>query len=194
MEPLSGIITALVTPFKEDGEVKQESIKPLIDFQVKGGVDGVFLCGIAGSGPIMHRDQRTLMFRVAVKAANGRIKTLAHMGSPSTEEAVALAVDAKMAGVKAIGAVPLYFIKPDRESLLTHFRSIAEAVSIPMYVYNIPRNALNAVTSKMMLELVEIPNIRGVKDSSRDFINVLRDMTEDEKTDLRKRLESLGVL
>ncbi len=173
MEPLSGIITALVTPFREDGEVKQESIKPLIDFQVKGGVDGVFLCGTAGSGPLMRRDQRALMFRESVKAAGGRIKTLAHVGSPSTEEAVALAIEAEKAGVTAIGAVPPYFIKPDRESLMRHFRSIAEAVSLPMYVYNIPRNALNAVTPEMMLELAETPNIRGVKDSSRDFINVL---------------------
>ena len=70
-------------------------------------------------------------------------------------------------------AVPPYFIKPDRESLLTHFRSIAKSVSIPLYVYNIPRNALHAVTPEMILDLMETPNISGVKDSSRDFINVL---------------------
>ena len=72
-----------------------------------------------------------------------------------------------------MGAVPPYFMKPDEESILKHFRDIAEATKLPVYIYNIPRQALNAVTPGMMLKLTEVPNIRGVKDSSRDFINVL---------------------
>ncbi len=173
MDSLSGIITALVTPFTVDGEIKVESIKPLIDFQVKGGVNGVFLCGTAGSGPIMRSDQRVLMFKESVKAINGRISSLAHVGAPSTEEAVNLAVEAEKAGVDAVGAVPPFFLKPDRTSILNHFKAIATAVKIPLYVYNIPGNAVNKVTPEMMVELADEPNIRGVKDSSKDFINLL---------------------
>lgn len=173
MEPLSGIITALVTPFTEEGELKTESIKPLIDFQIKGGVDGLFLCGTAGLGTVMRTDQRIEMFKQSVKAAKGRVKLLAHVGAPSTEEAVILAREAEKAGVDAVGAVPPYFMKPDEESIITHFKSIAGATKLPVYIYNIPRQALNPVTPSMMLKLIEVPNIKGVKDSSRDFINVL---------------------
>ena len=173
MEPLSGIITALVTPFTEKGELKTESIKPLIDFQIKGGVDGLFLCGTAGLGTVMRTDQRIEMFKQSVKAAKGRVKLLAHVGASSTEEAVTLAREAEKAGVSAVGAVPPYFMKPDEESIITHFKAIAGATKLPVYIYNIPRQALNAVTPSMMLKLIEVPNIKGVKDSSRDFINVL---------------------
>ena len=173
MEPLSGIITALVTPFTQTGELKTESIKPLIDFQVKGGVDGLFLCGTAGLGTVMRTDQRIEMFKQSVKAAMGRVKLLAHVGASSTEEAIILAGEAEKAGVDAVGAVPPYFMKPDEESIIAHFKSIAGATKLPVYIYNIPRQALNAVTPNMMLKLIEVPNIKGVKDSSRDFINVL---------------------
>ena len=173
MEPLSGIITALVTPFTEKGELKTESIKPLVDFQVKGGVDGLFLCGTAGLGTVMRTDQRIEMFKQSVKAAKGRVKLLAHVGASSTEEAVILAGEAEKAGVDAVGAVPPYFMKPDEESIIAHFKAIADAIKLPVYIYNIPRQALNPVTPSMMLKLIETPNIKGVKDSSRDFINVL---------------------
>jgi len=174
MESLSGIITALVTPFTPEGEVKTESIKPLIDFQVKGGVDGLFLCGTAGLGTVMRSDQRIEMFMHSAKSAKGRVKLLAHVGAPSTEEAVLLAKEAEKAGVDAVGAVPPYFMKPDEESIIAHFKAIADATKLPVYIYNIPRQALNAVTPNMMLKLIEgSSNIAGVKDSSRDFINVL---------------------
>lgn len=173
MEPLSGIITALITPFTVEGELKKEAVKPLIDFQVKGGVDGLFLCGTAGLGTVMRTDQRIEMYQLSAKAARGRVKLLAHVGAPSTGEAVRLAVEAEKAGVDAVGAVPPYFMKPDEESILNHFKSIADATKLPLYIYNIPRQALNAVTPEMMLELSKVPNIQGVKDSSRDFINVL---------------------
>ena len=173
MEPLSGIITALVTPFTREGELKKEAIKPLIDFQVKGGVDGLFLCGTAGLGSVMRTDQRVEMFNLSAEAVKGRVKLIAHVGAPSTEESVTLAQEAEKAGVDAVGAVPPYFMKPDEESILNHFKTVAEATKLPLYVYNIPGQAVNHVTPSMMLKLLEVPNIKGIKDSSRDFINLL---------------------
>jgi 4-hydroxy-tetrahydrodipicolinate synthase len=173
MGPLSGVLTALITPFKKDGEVYVEALEGLLDFQAKHGVNGVFLCGTAGSGVLMRPDQRKQVFEAAVKYNRGRIKLLAHVGATSTEEAVMLSRDAEEAGVDAIGAIPPYFMKPDESSLMDHFKAIASAVKLPVYIYNIPRQALNTVTPEMMLELSKIPNIVGVKDSSRDFINVL---------------------
>jgi 4-hydroxy-tetrahydrodipicolinate synthase len=170
---LSGVITALVTPFNREGEVDVVALRRLIDFQVKGGVDGLFLCGTAGSGVIMRLDQRELVFREAADYAGGRVKLLAHVGAASTEEALMLAEAAYRAEVDAVGAVPPYFLSPDAESIISHFKAIAGAAQLPLYVYNIPRNALNSVTPEMMLKLAEVPNIVGIKDSSRDFINLL---------------------
>ena len=167
------IIMGLVTPFTEQGELKGESIKPLIDFQIAGGVDGLFLCGTAGLGTVMRTDQRIEMFKHSARAASGRVKLLAHVGAPSTDEAVKLAGEAEKAGVDAVGAFPPYFMKPDEESIVAHFRAIAYTTKLPVYFYNIPRQALNAISPSMMLKLIETPNIKGVKDSSRDFINVL---------------------
>ncbi len=173
MVGLSGVITALVTPFDAEGEVNVEALRRLIDFQVRGGVHGLFLCGTAGSGVIMRPDQREKVFKAAAKYAGGRVKTIAHVGAASTEEAVALAAAAEEAGVDAVGAVPPYFLTPDNESIVHHFKAIAGAVSLPMYVYNIPRNAVNSVTPEMMLKLSEVSNVVGVKDSSRDFVLLL---------------------
>jgi dihydrodipicolinate synthase/N-acetylneuraminate lyase len=101
------------------------------------------------------------------------VKLVAHIGAASTEEAVMLAEAAFKAGVDAVGAVPPFFLSLDNESILNHFNVVAEAARLPLYVYNIPRNAVNVVSPEMMLKLSDVPNIVGVKDSSRDFINLL---------------------
>jgi 4-hydroxy-tetrahydrodipicolinate synthase len=163
----------MVTPFDVKGEVDLAALRRLIDFQVKGGVDGLFLCGTAGSGVIMRPDQRELVFREAADYAGGRVKLLAHVGAASTEEAVMLAESAYRAEVDAVGAVPPYFLSPDAESIISHFKAVAGAAQMPLYVYNIPRSAVNAVTPEMMLRLAEVPNVAGVKDSSRDFVHLL---------------------
>ena len=171
---LSGIITAMLTPFDKEGEVKTDALRDLVDFQVEGGVNGLFLCGTAGSGALMRRDQRKTVFKTVTESSYCELKILAHVGAPSTEEAVDLARYAEDVGCHAVGAVPPYFVKPDHESLMEHFRVIAGSVNIPVYVYNMPRIVLNEVSPEMMVKLMDVPNIIGVKDSSRDFINVLK--------------------
>jgi 4-hydroxy-tetrahydrodipicolinate synthase len=170
---LSGLITALLTPFDKMGEVKEASLRTLIDFQIKGGVNGLFLCGTAGSGVLMRHDQRIKVFEVSADQTNNSINLIAHVGATNTEEAVSLAREAEDIGIEALGAVPPFFMKPDEESILNYFRAVAGAVNLPLYVYNIPGNALNSVTPDMIVKLSDVENIVGVKDSSRDFINLL---------------------
>ena len=169
---IEGIITALVTPFDARGEVDESALRELIDFQVKGGVNGVFVCGTAGLGPIMRPDQRVQTFRVAAKQSRGRIPIVAHVGAPSTEETVKLAGEAEAAGVDALGCVTPYYVTPDDESMLTHYKAVLSAAKLPVYVYNIPRNATNNVSPELMKRLVEA-GVAGVKDSSRDFVQVM---------------------
>ncbi len=169
---IEGIITALITPFDDEGEVDEEALKKLIDFQVKGGVNGLFLCGTAGLGAIMRHDQRVEAFMIAAKHSHGRIPIVAHVGAPSTEETVSLAKQAEAAGVDALGCVTPYYVTPDDESMLTHYKAVLASVKLPVYVYNIPRNAVNNVSPDLMKKLVEA-GIAGVKDSSRDFVQVM---------------------
>ena len=170
---ISGLITALLTPFDKFGEVKEDSLRNLVEFQIKGGVDGLFLCGTAGSGALMRQDQRIKVFQTVMAQSDSRIKVLAHVGSTSTEEAVTLAKEAANIGVDALVAVPPFYMKPDEESIINYFKTIAKASELPLYVYNIPGNTLNTVSPDMMLKLSEVENIVGIKDSSRDFINLL---------------------
>lgn len=173
MSGITGIITALVTPFDRKGELMEESLRELVDFQRKAGVNGLFLCGTAGSGAVMRPDQRKRVFEVAAEQAGGGIATIAHVGAPSTEEALDLAKHAERKGVDAVGCVPPYYFMPDESSIIDHFRRIAEAVGLPVYVYNIPRCANTNILPELMLKLCEMENIRGVKDSSRDFTQLL---------------------
>ena len=169
---IEGIITALITPFDDGGEVDEGALKRLIDFQIKGGVNGLFLCGTAGLGVIMRQDQRVQTFRAAAKHSRGRIPLVAQVGAPSTEETVSLAKEAEAAGVDALGCVTPYYVTPDDESMLTHYKAVLKSVKLPVYVYNIPRNAVNNVSPELMKRLVEA-GIAGVKDSSRDFVQVM---------------------
>jgi len=170
---VEGVITALVTPFDREGEVMEGAVRSLVDFQAEAGVNGLFLCGTAGLGAVMRPEQRRRVFEAASDAAAGRVSVIAHVGAPSTEEAVGLARDAEAAGVDAIGCVTPYYFTPDESSIIEHYRRVAGAVDLPVYVYNIPRNALTNVGPELMLKLCEIENIAGVKDSSRDFVQVL---------------------
>lgn len=169
---IEGIITALITPFDSKGEVDESALKKLIEFQIKGGVNGLFLCGTAGLGAIMRTGQRTQAIKVAAKQSRGRIPIIAHVGAPSTEETLRLAMDAEAAGVDALGCVTPYYVTPDDESMLTHYKTILSAVKLPVYVYNIPRNAVNNVTPELMKKLFAA-GVVGVKDSSRDFVQVM---------------------
>jgi len=173
MSSLAGIITALITPFDRKGELMEDSLRELVDFQIRAGVNGLFLCGTGGSGAIMRPDQKTRVFEVAAEQADGRIAIIAHVGAPSTEEAMDLAGHAEKAGADAVGCVPPYYFTPDEPSIIDHFRRVAEAAGLPVYVYNIPRCANTNIRPDLMLKLCEIENIMGVKDSSRDFIQLL---------------------
>jgi len=173
MSSIGGVITALVTPFDREGELMEDGLRELVEFQIGAGVNGLFLCGTGGSGAVMRPDQRRRVFEAAAEQAGGRVATIAHVGAPSTEEAVALAGHAEAAGVDAVGCVPPYYFTPDEASIIDHFRRVAGAVDLPVYVYNIPRHANTNIGPELMLRLCEIENIRGVKDSSRDFIQLL---------------------
>jgi len=169
---IEGIITAMITPFTPKGDVDFEALRGVVNFQLENGVHGLYPCGSAGEGPLMSVEQRKRVAEKVLEEAAGRVPVIVHVGTTNTEETVELAKHAEEKGAVAVGAVTPYYHKPDLEGLLEHYRLLAEAVSIPVFVYNMPRLTGFNVTPEMVTRLCRLQNIGGVKDSSGDLIQI----------------------
>lgn len=167
----SGTFTAIVTPFK-DGQVDEAAFKKLIRFGVDGGVSGFVPCGTTGESPALSHEEHNRVIELTVKEVAGQVKVLAGTGSNSTEEAIALTRHAKAVGADAALMVSPYYNKPTQEGLYLHFKAVAEAVDIPILVYNIQgRTAVN-IENQTMERLAGIPNIVGVKEASGSIMQM----------------------
>jgi 4-hydroxy-tetrahydrodipicolinate synthase len=160
-----GAFTAIVTPFK-GGAVDENSMKQLIKFCLDGGVSGLVPCGTTGESPTLNHEEHKKVVELVVKEVSGQAKVIAGAGSNSTEEAIELTKHAKQVGANAALLVSPYYNKPTQEGLYRHFKGIAEAVDIPLILYNIQgRTAVN-IANETMERLSRIPNIVGVKEAS----------------------------
>ncbi len=161
----SGAYTAIVTPFK-NGAVDEESLKKLMKYGLDGGVSGLVPCGTTGESPTLSHNEHKKVVELVVKEVAGQAKVIAGTGSNSTEEAIELTRHAKEVGASAALLVSPYYNKPTQEGLFRHFKAIAEAVDIPLILYNIQgRTAVN-IANETMERLSKIPNIAGVKEAS----------------------------
>jgi 4-hydroxy-tetrahydrodipicolinate synthase len=163
-----GSITALITPFK-DGKVDEAAFQAFVEWQIGEGTHGLVPVGTTGESPTLSHDEHRRVVELCIEAAAGRVPVMAGAGSNSTEEAIALTHHAKRAGADAALVVTPYYNKPTQEGLYAHFRAIAQAVDIPIYVYNIPGRSVVNMSVETMARLAEIPNIVGVKDATGDL-------------------------
>jgi hypothetical protein len=164
----SGTFTAMVTPFK-DGRVDEAAFKKLIRFGIDGGVTGFLPCGTTGESPALSHEEHNRVIELTVKEVAGQVKVLAGTGSNSTEEAIALTRHAKAVGADAALMVSPYYNKPTQEGLYLHFKAVAEAVDIPILVYNIQgRTAVN-IENQTMERLAGISNIVGRRGLRFDY-------------------------
>ena len=161
-----GIIPAIITPFDHEGNVDFEALREVVRFQIDGGVHGFFACGTVGEGVLMSIEQRKAVAEAIVKEARGKVPVIVHVGTTNTCESVELARHAEQVGAKAVGAVTPFFFKPDVEGLKMHYQLIAEAVHIPVLVYNIPQMTGFNVTAETFRKLCAIKGVAGIKDSS----------------------------
>ncbi len=163
-----GIYTALITPFNEDGSIDWGALKELVDFQVAAGVAGIAPMGTTGESPtIIHEDHLKIIEFVAKQAA-GKCQIVAGTGSNSTTEALHMTKIAADYGVDATLQVAPYYNKPSMEGFYRHFMTIADAVDLPMVVYNIPGRTGKNIDNATMLRLAKHPNIQAVKEASGD--------------------------
>ena len=161
-----GSFVALVTPFR-NGNVDEPKLRELIEFHVTHGTDGIIPCGTTGESPTLSHDEHKRVVEVVLEAARGRIKVVPGTGSYSTAEAVELTRHAERAGAAGALVVNPYYNRPTQEGLYRHFRAVAEAVAIPILVYNIQsRTAGNVETATLERLVRDVKNVAGVKEAS----------------------------
>ena len=161
-----GSIVALVTPFR-NGVVDDAKLRELVEFHVTHGTDAVIPCGTTGEAPTLSHDEHKRVVEIVIEAAGGRVPIIAGTGSNSTAEAIDLTGHAKRAGAAGALVVNPYYNRPTQEGLYRHFRAVAEAVDLPILVYNIAsRTAVNVETDTLARLVKDCPNIVGVKEAS----------------------------
>jgi 4-hydroxy-tetrahydrodipicolinate synthase len=161
-----GSIVALVTPFR-GGKVDEPTLRKLVDMHVAKGTDGIVPCGTTGESPTLSHDEHKRVVEIVIEAAAGRLHVIAGTGSNATSEAIDLTAHAKKAGATGALVVNPYYNKPTQEGLYRHFRAVADAVDLPIVVYNIAgRTAVNIETDTLVRIVKDCPNIVGVKEAS----------------------------
>ena len=165
---IKGSITALITPFK-DGKVDEGAFRKLVNWQIAEGTQGLVPCGTTGESPTLSHDEHDRVIEICVEEARGRVPVIAGAGSNSTTEAIRLTKHAKEVGCDAVLSVTGYYNKPTQEGQYRHFMAIADAVDIPIILYNIPARAIVGINVDTMARLAKHKNIIGVKDATANL-------------------------
>jgi 4-hydroxy-tetrahydrodipicolinate synthase len=165
---LSGCGTALVTPFRSDGSLDEEALSKLVEWQIESGIQFLVACGTTGETPTLNHDEWLRVIGLVARTSAGRVPVLAGCTHNSTVEAVARAKEAAaIPGVDGLLTANPFYNKPGQEGQYGHFRAIAEAVGCPVILYNIPgRTGANLEPSTILRLAQDVPNIKGVKESS----------------------------
>lgn len=162
-----GVHTALVTPFTADGFVDEGALERLVEYQISNGIDGLVPCGTTGESPTLSHAEHDRVIDLTVRYAKGRVPVIAGTGSNATSEAVRLSKHAEDHGADAVLLVNPYYNKPTQKGLYLHFKTIANAVSVPCILYNIKgRTGVNLETDTLSRLAEECPNVIAVKEAS----------------------------
>jgi 4-hydroxy-tetrahydrodipicolinate synthase len=166
---LRGSLVAIVSPMHEDGSLDLEAFGRLIEWHIAEGTDAVVVVGTTGESPTVDFEEHTLLIKAAIERAAGRVPIIAGTGANSTREAIELQAYAKKAGADQCLSVVPYYNKPTQEGLYRHFKAVAEAVDIPMIVYNVPGRTVADLHNDTALRLAQLPNIVGIKDATANL-------------------------
>jgi 4-hydroxy-tetrahydrodipicolinate synthase len=170
---LKGSLVALITPMRADGSVDEKKLAEFVDWQIKEGTKGLVPTGTTGESPTLSHDEHKRVVEITVKAAAGRVPVIAGTGSNSTAEALDFTQHAKKAGADMAMLVTPYYNKPTQEGMYLHFSTIADAVDIPIIIYNIPPRSVIDMSPETMGRLAKHRNIVGVKDATANLARPL---------------------
>src|SRR4051794_13449602 len=164
-EMFAGVTVALVTPFR-DGAVDYDGLRRLVDWHVEQGTDGLAPVGTTGESPTLDHEEHERVISVVCEQAAGRIKVMAGTGSNSTREAIRLTKAARRAGADAALMVGPYYNKPTQEGYYHHFAAVAEAVDLPIVLYNIPGRTASNIAPETIARLAEVPSVVAIKEAT----------------------------
>jgi 4-hydroxy-tetrahydrodipicolinate synthase len=168
-----GSLTALITPMRADGAVDERAFADFVDWQIKQGTKGLVPVGTTGESPTLSHAEHRRAVEITIEVAAGRVPVIAGAGSNSTAEAIELTRHARQAGAAAALVVTPYYHKPTQEGLFLHYTAIADAVDLPIVIYNIPPRSVIDMTAETMGRLAKHPNIVGVKDATANLTRPL---------------------
>ncbi|SEM21055.1 4-hydroxy-tetrahydrodipicolinate synthase [Mesobacillus persicus] len=163
------VLTAMVTPFDQNGEIDFDATKNLVNYLIQNGTDGLVVSGTTGESPTLTTEEKVDLFRFVVEAVDGRIPVIAGTGSNNTRASITLTKKAEEAGVDGIMLVAPYYNKPSQEGLYQHFKAIAEATKLPVMLYNIPGRSVVNISVDTVVQLSQIENIACIKEASGDL-------------------------
>lgn len=160
------VVTAMVTPFNEQGDIDFEATKNLIEYLISNGSDCLVVSGTTGESPTLTTEEKIALFKFTVEVVDGRVPVIAGTGSNSTRESIELTMLAEDVGVDAIMLVAPYYNKPCQEGLFQHFQTIAAATSLPIMLYNVPGRTVVNIDVDTVIRLAATPNIVAIKEAS----------------------------
>lgn len=166
--PFSGSFTALITPFDEKGALDEHAFVNLVNWQIEQGTHGLVPVGTTGESPTLSHEEHDRVIELCVETVKGRVPVIAGAGSNSTAEAVRLAAHAQSVGADGVLIVSPYYNKPTQAGLKAHFTAVADAVSVPVIIYDIPGRSIVRVDDDVLAELATHPHIGGIKDATAE--------------------------
>ena len=171
-----GTSTAIITPFDKHNEVDEHSLRRLVDFQEENGVNAIVPCGSTGESAMLSHEEHIRVIEIVIDQVK-KAKVMAGAGSNSTSEAVMLSKHAMDLGADGILSISPYYVKPTQEGIYLHFKAIAEAVDIPIVVYNVPGRTGSNIESDTVLRMAEIEGIAAIKEASGNIPQIERILT-----------------
>ena len=173
MADFKGILPAIATPMGTDGRFNEAGFREVMEFNIQAGVDGFWVAGGTGESVLLDDEENMAIARAAADQNRGRIKNIMHVGAPTTLRAARMAENAAAAGVEAICCVPPFFYRQTDESIVDHYRTVAAAADLPLFVYNLPQSTGVEITPELMAKIQDgVPQLKGLKHSSVNFTNV----------------------
>ena len=170
---IKGIIPPIITPMNDDESINVAELRAQVNRQIEGGVHAIFCFGTNGEGYILNGKEKELVLRTVIEETNGRVPVYAGTGCISTKETIEQSKMAEAAGADVLSIITPSFAAASQEELYAHYKAVAEAVDMPIVLYNIPARTGNALAPATVGRLAQIENIIGAKDSSGNFANIL---------------------
>ncbi len=168
-----GVVPALITPMTAAGALHEEALRQVIEFNIAAGVHGFWVAGGTGESILLSDEENRRIAEIAADQNKGRIKNIMHVGAPTTERAVALARHAAAVGVEAICCVPPFFYRRSDEEIVEHYRAVADAAGLPLFVYNLPSATRVEITPALMDKIQRaVPLVVGLKHSAENQMHV----------------------